>query len=281
MGNVGSAMTSESLLALNKFREQLQGLHEQQQSTGDHKKAEVRFDRWRGQVNQWLTDNFGADELSRFENAIQPNQVANSEGDWCRMQMRGADSFIDSLIDDIETDSGGFNLPAGENVQQDVEAAPIAAAVEQGRKVFVVHGHDEEAKLAVTHFLERLGLEPIILHEQTDEGRTVIEKFSDHAGEVRYAVVLLTPDDIGGAASVGNIKKLQQRARQNVILELGFFMGTLGRKHVCALMRGDIEIPSDYAGVIYKSYDETGAWKLELAKEIKAAGIDIDMNDAA
>ena len=147
------------------------------------------------------------------------------------------------------------------------------------QKVFVVHGHDDEAKIAVSDFLKQIGLEPIILHEQTDQGRTIIEKFSDYAGEVSYAVVILTPDDIGGAASEGNIKKLKQRARQNVILELGFFISALGRGHVCALKRGDIEIPSDYAGVIYKTFDEAGAWKIELAKELLAAGLDIDTSN--
>lgn len=175
-----------------------------------------------------------------------------------------------------------FNAKSIERVKaqqfQAAQAENADPAVPSGRKVFVVHGHDEEAKLAVARFLEKIDLEPIILHEQTDEGRTVIEKFSDQAGEVSYAVVLLTPDDIGGPASETDNSKLRHRARQNVIMELGFFLAKLGRANVCALVRGDIEIPSDYSGVIYKTYDNSGAWQLALAKEIIAAGIDIDMS---
>jgi predicted nucleotide-binding protein len=142
-------------------------------------------------------------------------------------------------------------------------------------KVFVVHGHDEAAREATARFLTKLGLEPIILHEQASRGRTVVEKL-EHNGAVGFAVVLLTPDDIGGKSA----DELQPRARQNVILELGYFLARLGRQNVCALYRGDVEIPSDYMGVIYVPYDDGGGWRLRLAKELKDAGFPIDMNDA-
>jgi len=142
-------------------------------------------------------------------------------------------------------------------------------------KVFVVHGHDDEAKLNVARFLEKLELEPIILNERPNEGRTVIEKFEHHS-DVAYAVVLLTPDDIGKEKDMPG--ETHPRARQNVILELGYFIGRLGRARVCALHKGSVEIPTDYHGVLYVPMDAGDGWKLKLAKEIKAAGLLVDLN---
>jgi predicted nucleotide-binding protein len=139
--------------------------------------------------------------------------------------------------------------------------------------VFVVHGHDNEAKESTARLLQRLGLEPIILHEQPSGGRTIIEKFEVYSNSVVFAVVLLTPDDLGAAASSSS--DLNKRARQNVILELGYFMGRLGRTRVCALHRGGIELPSDYQGVIYIEMDAAGAWKRQLAQELVQCKIPI------
>lgn len=142
------------------------------------------------------------------------------------------------------------------------------------RKVFIVHGHDDGARETVARFLERIGLEAIILHEQANQGRTIIEKVVAH-GDVGFAVVLLTPDDEG--CEKGG--KPEPRARQNVLLELGYFIGRLGRDKVCALKRGTLEIPSDFAGVVWEAMDAGGGWKQSLARELEAAGHDIDWNN--
>lgn len=149
---------------------------------------------------------------------------------------------------------------------------------EVSRRVFVVHGHDEEAKQSVARCLEKLGLEAIILHERPSQGRTIIEKFEDYA-DVGFAVVLLTPDDVGAVKD--EINNLRPRARQNVVFELGFFVGKLGRQQVCALHKGDVEIPSDFAGVLWVPMDPGGAWRFTLGQEMKAAGLDIDLNKLA
>lgn len=149
-----------------------------------------------------------------------------------------------------------------------------ASAVGSG-KVFVVHGHDDAVREALARFISKLDLIPVILHEQASQGRTIVEKL-EHHGDVGYAVVLLTPDDVGGTSP----QDLQPRARQNVVLELGYFIGRLGRDHVCAVYRGELELPSDYMGVIYISFDSGGGWRLQLAKELKAAGFSVDMNKA-
>lgn len=144
-----------------------------------------------------------------------------------------------------------------------------------GSDIFIVHGHDEDAKQTVARFIDKLDLNPIILHEQPNAGRTVIEKFEDYSS-VGFAVVLMTPDDVGG--SVNERDNLRLRSRQNVVFELGFFLGKLGRKRVCALYKEGVEIPSDYQGVLFVPMDKDGGWKLLLAREIKAAGISIDLN---
>ena len=144
------------------------------------------------------------------------------------------------------------------------------------RRVFLVHGHHDGLLHEVARYLEKLKLEPIILREQPSSGRTIIEKFVDFA-DVGYAVVLLAPDDRGGTVKAP-FEQQHPRARQNVILELGYFLGKLSRNRVTALHLGDVEIPSDYSGVAFVGVDDRGAWRLELARELKASGLDIDMN---
>ena len=142
-------------------------------------------------------------------------------------------------------------------------------------EIFIVHGRDNETKETVARFLEHLNLKPVILHEQSSQSRTIIEKFEQHA-QVGFAIALLTPDDVGAHREAA--RDLKHRARQNVIFEFGYFIGRLGRNRVCALTKGDVEIPSDYNGVVYIPLDDAGGWKIKLSKELKGAGIDVDAN---
>jgi predicted nucleotide-binding protein len=146
-----------------------------------------------------------------------------------------------------------------------------------GTQVFIVHGHDDALTQSTARFVEKLRLNPIILCEQANKGRTIIEKFEEECSSVGYAICLLTPDDMGHRKDAP--KEARPRARQNAILELGYFMGKLGRQRVCALHKGDVELPSDYAGVVYISADDAD-WKIRLVKELKAAGYDVDANQA-
>lgn len=151
--------------------------------------------------------------------------------------------------------------------------------VVSSNRIFVAHGHDEEMKQAAARTLETVGLEPVILHEEPSQGRTLIEKFTDHS-DVSFAVVLLSPDDMAYPRD-GSQKDARPRARQNVIFELGFFVGKLGRSHVFALNREDseFEMLSDYSGVVYTPYDGgSGRWRFELVRELKACGYDVDAN---
>ncbi|WP_026607760.1 TIR domain-containing protein [Methylocapsa acidiphila] len=163
-----------------------------------------------------------------------------------------------------------------EIADQEFDAAtaftPISAPVHP-EKVFVVHGHDGTPKVEVARFIEMLRFEAVILHERPNKGRTLITKFREEADGVGYAVVLMTPDDVGKAEKTLDLKS---RARQNVVFELGFFVGKLGPERVTALVKGDIEKPSDFDGVVYISLEED--WQKKLGIELQVAGYEIDWN---
>lgn len=158
-------------------------------------------------------------------------------GQWANDQRRAIQARIDAL--DSIRDKLEYCTPPEEAAQRRTKdgVPPV------GNDVFVVHGHDNAAKEALARFIDNQGLHAIILHEQTNEGRTIIEKFEDYS-DVGYTVVLLTADDVG--APVSEPEALRPRARQNVIFELGFFVGKLGRKRVCVLYKESIERPSDH-----------------------------------
>lgn len=141
-------------------------------------------------------------------------------------------------------------------------------------KVFIVHGHDAEAKLEVARFIEKIGLEPIILHEQASNSQTIIEKIESYSN-VGFGIVIYTPCDVGAKKSESS--NLKNRARQNVVFEHGFLIGKLGRSHVCSLVKGEVEVPNDISGVVYTSMDASN-WQIELAKEMRESGYEIDMN---
>lgn len=145
---------------------------------------------------------------------------------------------------------------------------------EASTDIFIVHGHNNEVKINVARTLEKLGLNPIILHEQANAGKTIIEKFEEHSN-VGFAIILMTDDDLGKAKKDEN---LNHRARQNVILEMGYFIGKLGRNRVCPLYTNGVELPSDLYGLLYTEIDSAENWKIKIAKELKAAGYEIDVN---
>jgi len=143
------------------------------------------------------------------------------------------------------------------------------------KKVFIVHGHDELYLSLTESFIRKLGLEPIILRDQVSQSQTIVEKLENNT-DVAFAIVLYTGCDRG---SINDSKApLNPRARQNVIYEHGFLNAKLGRKKVCALVQEGVEVPSDLAGVVYTKIDKDGAWKIALAKEMQAAGLNFELN---
>jgi predicted nucleotide-binding protein len=186
---------------------------------------------------------------------------------------------ISRKINAIESILGRLELIP--EVVADASTPTVKRASPNTTNVFLVHGHNEAAKHELASFLKDIGLNPIILNDQPNKGKTIIEKLEFYASQASFAVVLLTPDDTGKAKSD---QKESSRARQNVILELGYFIGRLGRDHTCALYKKDVvlpdfELPSDYSGVVYTPMDTHGGWKLSLARELKIAGFKLDLDN--
>lgn len=146
----------------------------------------------------------------------------------------------------------------------------------ESRKVFIVHGRDEAMRKAVQAFLHQVGLDDVVLSEALNKGDTIMEKFDREARACGYAIVLFSPDDVGGLKAVGKaVPSISPRARQNVILELGYFVAMLGRANVFVLTAGSVEMPSDFSGVVYEGYDKADNWKRRLADELAEAGFHI------
>jgi predicted nucleotide-binding protein len=246
---------------------------------GQLRQSSPEFNAWHSDVMIALSRYYGSDseEYSRFE-AIRFGlsffSSATPQSDFEAAFHDGlaqARLFLESRQKDWEG-----QISPSKPARRSVMANP--------KDVFVVHGHDHGMKETVARFLAKLGLNPIILHEKADEGRTIIEKFEKLA-DVSFAVAIFSRDDLGVA--VNDIPKtdpiekvLRPRARQNVVLEFGFFMGALGRENVRAIVEDGVETPSDYSGVLYITFDAADGWRLKLVRELKAAGLDVDANAA-
>ncbi len=188
-------------------------------------------------------------------------------------------NLIDEIIDLIEITAVKEERKINQRIVLPNQLEFKKETKTKNSNIFIVHGHNEAMRLAVARMLEKLELKPIILHEQTNKGSTIIEKFIANS-DVGFAVVLLSADDKGYSIKEGS-KKAKKRARQNVIFELGYFIAKLGRNKVVALVDGtcDFELPSDYHGIIYITYDgDNGKWKNEVIKELKGCGYTIDAN---
>ena len=181
-----------------------------------------------------------------------------------------AKAMLESMIEEIQEYWEDENQASMAPISQDDGSRNT-------NEIFIIHGRDRGTRETIARFLGDLGRKPVILDEQSSQGRTIIEKFEQHA-QVGFAIALLTPDDVG--AHQEDARNLKPRARQNVIFEFGYFIGRLGRNRVCALTKGDVEIPSDYNGVVYIPLDDAGGWRMRLVKELQSARIDVDANRA-
>ena len=236
------------------------------------------FKKWRRNTRVAIERTFSnepskIEEFSEIKYSLSIFSTGTPDHQFQHAYVRGletAEAILKSMIDEIQEYWEDENQASITPISQDDGSANT-------NEIFIVHGRDNETKETVARFLEHLGLKPIILHERPNQGRTIIEKFEQHA-QVGFAIALLTPDDVGGLNKNGD--NLRPRARQNVIFEFGYFIGRLSRNRVCALTKGDVEIPSDYDGVVYIPLDDSGGWKMNLFKELKNAGIDVDANRA-
>ena len=236
------------------------------------------FKKWRRNTRVAIERTFSnepskIEEFAEIKYSLSMFSTGTPDHQFQRAYVRGletAGAMLESMIEEIQEywDDG---------IQASINSISQDDGSRNTNEIFIVHGRDNETKETVARFLEHLDLEPVILHEQPSQGRTIIEKFERHA-RVGFAIALLTPDDVGALQE--DARNLKPRARQNVIFEFGYFIGRLGRNRVCALTKGDVEIPSDYDGVVYIPLDDVGGWKMKLVKEFKGAGIDVDANRA-
>ena len=211
------------------------------------------------------TTEKSARELSKYENDTMPSGLIMYVSP---EDILSYDKYITDVTKQLTSEANGF-INRGESM---VEKSKMFI---DKNKVFIVHGHDNEAKAEIARFVEKLGFEAIILHEQVSHGMTIIEKIEEHSN-VGFSIVLYTPCDIGFEKDKESDK--MSRARQNVIFEHGYMIAKLGRNNVCALVKGDVEKPNDISGVLYIDMDVNGGWKIPLAKEMKSSGYNVDFN---
>lgn len=176
----------------------------------------------------------------------------------------------DDNITELNSNFVGYLTQAIEDiVNANPEKSREKPKLVDGGTVFIIHGHDALLKTEVQLLMHRAGVQSVVLHEMADRGRTIIEKLVGETERAGYAIALLTPDDLteGG----------QGRARQNVILEIGYFLGKLGKERLRMIVKEGVEVPSDLQGILYEKHDANGAWRMKLLKEMRTVGIFVDL----
>lgn len=218
------------------------------------------------QFNLWMTD------IHTFNCRYLKTHPLYEDIEKVYSHRYGASSTYDDMLNLLKSLAHDSEFFDNASTTSDVVALESKAS----NRIFVVHGHDDAAKLEVARTLEKAGFEAIILHEQASSGKTIIEKIEEYT-DVAFGIVLYTGCDIGRVKEASEAEN-KPRARQNVVFEHGYLIGKLGRSHVCALVKGDVETPGDISGVVYTPLDSAGAWKFSLVQEMRAAGLDVDAN---
>ncbi|MBI2831114.1 MAG: nucleotide-binding protein [Chloroflexi bacterium] len=242
-------------------------------SMEDYEGVNHKHKLWHEYNTELLRRIFDSDELSK-EYCWDATPYTESLSDKIKYLSKDINTHIASL----ESIKERLPLyPESPGLSGVTSPVPAERAAPTTKAVFLVHGTDHGVKETVARYLTKLNLDPIVLHEQPNLGDTIIEKL-ERTSPVAFSVVLLTCDD--KACPISDTSSLKPRARQNVVFELGYFIGKLGRGKVCALYAEGVELPSDFHGVVYIPFDTPGAWRLSLARELKASGLDIDLNNA-
>ncbi|MEX1159546.1 MAG: nucleotide-binding protein [Balneolaceae bacterium] len=227
---------------------------------------------WEQRVNNIVSSSFAPDSapatLIRKASKSTIHILGNGQDKFEEAQsilLRG----IEEALQIIKNDFFGELINVPKNLPKSIDT----------KKIFIVHGHDHVAKTELEIFLRELNLKPVVLHREADEGQTIIEKFEKHSN-VGYAFIILSKDDKAqiNQSKNGRSEDFEFRARQNVILELGFFVGKLGRNRVCCLMQNGISVPSDISGLVYKPFHEhIEEVKYALIKELNKAGYPVEV----
>lgn len=256
----------QSVHIIDTLLQELYGIGTSVVETNDHAAGLEALRQWRSRAVQEVSDGIGPGEAGKLE----------------KMGPRGAsrEPLRDLVGLVLDYQARLLSLRKGLEGQLKGAPPPDAEAPEAGvaRAVLLVHGRDEGAKDSVVRFLGALRLRPVVLHEEPDTGRNMMENLESHAADagIGFAIVVLGADDLGTESS--KLKGVRPRAQQSVVFELGYLIGRLGTKRVRALYSGEVELPSYYQGIMYTKLDDAGAWRWEMAREMKAAGVDIDLD---
>ena len=224
------------------------------------------FNHWRNNNRMWLGNYLGYQVRQEYE--VVQKTWRHDDGGFTKIDlMKNILPWEISTLESIRE-----RLPA---LLSDQEGNASGRRASRDAPIFIVHGSDTLRAESVAHTVaSATGRETIILRDLPNSGRTLIEKFEEHASEVSYAIIVLTADDKGGRA---NETDTRARGRQNVIFEMGYFYGLIGRDHVSVLIRPGVEKPSDVDGIAYITFDDDRAWKTELLRELKHAKFDIHL----
>lgn len=232
--------------------------------------SDPKFEPWKMKVMRFISDKYGKDsiEMEAFNNTqfemriwastMSKEEVNSKSVDICRKGLKKTKEILKTYLEDFSNEA-------------DPVMSPHPKSSNNTSKIFIVHGHDGELKQSVARMIEKQNITAVILSEQTNTGLTIIEKFEKNS-DVGCAICLFTADDVGRAKNDADEKP---RARQNVVFEAGYFIGKLGRERIIILSDSNVEIPSDLAGVVYT---ETQNWQVNLLKELKSMGYNIDFN---
>ena len=219
------------------------------------------YETWETKTGIFLKDKFGEKSpiYKRFSDIIFYSLYSSGFTRACRDALPTIEGYLEDMEEDMK------DTPANNSLDTSTHSTNTDFS-----QIFIVHGHDGEKKEAIARLIEQQGIHPIILSDEVNSGATIIEKIEKHAN-VGAAICIFSPDDIGKSKKE-NVE--QDRARQNVVLETGYFMGRLGRDRVIILSNGDLEFPSDLQGIVY-----TGAeWKIKVLKELRNIGFDVSLD---
>ena len=200
----------------------------------------------------------------------------SEELDYYQKDMDSIINSLEGIRDRLELYDEPSEILQAISGNEGVSATPQST---YGNEVFIVHGHDDEAKETVARFVENFGIEATILHEQANRGQTFLKNLKNMLPKQVLQLSCSHPTIL--VPSKDETDNPKPRARQNVVLELGYFWGRLGRGRVCVLHKGGVELPSDMQGLLYVPMNSPDEWQLPLAREMKQAGLLIDLNKLA
>lgn len=241
----------------------------------EYKKWIAEFDIWTDYNKEYLKQSFSIPDNEYCNDYVRCGQamVFTTDSDIVQLykeELHDKIEYLESLVQKSSL------LPSSVSAKEPV--SDNANQLMASKRVFIVHGHDSAIRTQVELLVKNLGYEPVVLFKQPNQGCTIIEKIEREANDVAFSIVLYTSCDLGNSREDAENSKLNPRARQNVVFEHGYMCALLKRKNVCALVERGVEIPGDISGILYIPYDENGAWQFSVAKEMKAAGLDVDLN---